>query len=147
MDLLGKIDGIQLEEHMIFIYQHKVPGWITSNILPFNHKWNWSQTNYTDCGIITVYFNALLFYGSFFLQLQGPAMRKPCGPLYVNVFLGLWGRDLFLVNQTAAMDCVILWTRYIDDIFMIWQRSGDQLQDFECQLNAKPVFFYRWTFS
>ncbi|CAJ0964876.1 unnamed protein product [Ranitomeya imitator] len=65
--------------------------------------------------------------GSFFLQLQGTAMGASFAPAYAGLFLGLWERDLFLSDRVESMCRVLTWTRYIDDILMIWQGPSGEL--------------------
>ncbi|CAJ0959600.1 unnamed protein product, partial [Ranitomeya imitator] len=77
--------------------------------------------------------------GSFFLQLQGTAMGAAFAPSYANLFLGLWERDLFMSDQHASMDRVPLWTRYIDDIFLVWQGSSHELDMFMMDLNSNDL--------
>ncbi|CAJ0932124.1 unnamed protein product, partial [Ranitomeya imitator] len=48
---------------------------------------------------------------------------------------GLWERDLFLSDRASSMDRVPLWTRYIDDVFLIWQGSVTLLEEFMGSLN------------
>ncbi|XP_069605329.1 uncharacterized protein [Ranitomeya imitator] len=79
--------------------------------------------------------NFFVFKGSFFLQLQGTAMGAPFAPAYANLFLGLWERDLPLLDRPESMCRVLLWTRYIDDVLMIWQGSTDGLREFMTSLN------------
>ncbi|KAM4029694.1 uncharacterized protein ACNLHF_022451 [Anomaloglossus baeobatrachus] len=80
--------------------------------------------------------NFFVFKGSFYLQLQGTAMGAAFAPAYANLFLGLWERDLPLSDLESSMGRVLLWTRYIDDIFLIWQGSFDFLLVFIRELNS-----------
>ncbi|XP_069610910.1 uncharacterized protein [Ranitomeya imitator] len=83
--------------------------------------------------------NFFTFKGSFFLQLQGTAMGAAFAPSYANLFLGLWERDLSLSDPASSIDRVPLWTRYIDDVFMIWQGPIHSLQEFMSSLNNNSI--------
>ncbi|CAJ0944899.1 unnamed protein product [Ranitomeya imitator] len=60
-------------------------------------------------------------------------------PSYANLFLGLWERDLSLSDPASSVDRVLLWTRYIDHVFMIWQGSTFSLQEFMSSLNDNSI--------
>ncbi|CAJ0963256.1 unnamed protein product, partial [Ranitomeya imitator] len=83
----------------------------------------------------TLTHNFFVFKGSFYLQLQGTAMGAAFAPAYANLFLGLWERDLFLSDEQGSMERVLLWTRYIDDIFFVWQGTAIDLAQFVSSLN------------
>ncbi|KAM4012040.1 uncharacterized protein ACNLHF_005390 isoform 1-T3 [Anomaloglossus baeobatrachus] len=88
------------------------------------------------------------FKGSFYLQLQGTAMGASFAPAYANLFLGLWERDLPLSDRESLMDRVLLWARYIDDIFLIWQGSLVELHQFMSVLNSSGrniLITYQWS--
>lgn len=157
-DLLCKIDGIQLERDMILVICD-----IESLYTSIKHEDGLRATSYFLRGSgmedsmsdfliellqFTLTHNFFVFNGSFFLQLQGTAMGAPCAPSYANLFLGLWERDLFLSDhEGVAMDRVIFWTRYIDDIFMIWQGSSSELHEFIERLNSNSYnirLTYKW---
>ncbi|CAJ0952186.1 unnamed protein product [Ranitomeya imitator] len=84
----------------------------------------------------TLTHNFFVFKGSFYLQLQGTAMGAAFAPSYANLFLGLWERDLFLSDKQGSIDRVLFWTRYIDDIFFVWQGTAVDLAQFISSLNS-----------
>lgn len=73
--------------------------------------------------------NVFLFRGSHYLQVQGVAMGTCCAPSYANLYLGEWEKG-FLTNDELTMytEHVILWQRYIDDIFLIWNGPEEALK-------------------
>ncbi|XP_071999452.1 uncharacterized protein [Engystomops pustulosus] len=85
-----------------------------------------------------LFHNFFVFGGSFYLQLQGTAMGASCAPSYANLFLGLWERDLLDSDRDVAMDRVLFWARYIDDILIIWRGDLVELQSFFSTLNNNP---------
>ena len=69
---------------------------------------------------------------SFYKQLRGTAIGTKMAPPYAIIFLG----DL---EERFFSDCDILrlvWWRYIDDIFMLWQHGGKDLKKFIEILNS-----------
>ena len=63
---------------------------------------------------------------SFYKQLRGTAIGTKMAPPYAIIFLG----DL---EERFFSDCEIsslVWWRYIDDIFMLWQHSEKELKTF-----------------
>ncbi|XP_040293005.1 uncharacterized protein LOC121004741 [Bufo bufo] len=77
--------------------------------------------------------NYFLFKDRLFLQLQGTAMGASCAPAYANLFLGLWEREI--VQETPGYDAALLWSRYIDDVFFLWQDTIPALENFLACLN------------
>ena len=66
-----------------------------------------------------------------YLQLVGTAVGTALAPNYANLFM-----DRF---ETKALENwprkPIIWLRFIDDIFMIWQHGRDELDQFIVYLN------------
>lgn len=60
-------------------------------------------------------------------------MGTACVLSYANLFLGLCGRDIFLIHLVRHIEGVLLWTRFIDDILVIWQGPEEKLKEF-CQV-------------
>ncbi|XP_040196442.1 uncharacterized protein LOC120929219 [Rana temporaria] len=77
-----------------------------------------------------LYHNTFLFQGSHYLQVQGVAMGTCCAPSYANLYLGEWERD-FLLGENASMCAahILIWQRYIDDIFIIWDGPESGLKE------------------
>ena len=75
--------------------------------------------------------NVIDFNGDFFLQLQGTAMGTKMAPAYANLFMGSIEPRL----QTLGLDKIHTWKRYIDDIFVIWLGSNEELTTFISKIN------------
>lgn len=59
-------------------------------------------------------------------------MRTRCAPSYASIFMGHMEETL----QTMAKEgIVLLWTRYIDDIFLIYGRNREQFASYLTDIN------------
>ena len=65
------------------------------------------------------------------LQIHGTAMGTRMAPSYANLFLAKFETDAL----SRAPYRPHTWWRYIDDIFMIWTHSVDDLKTFTTYLN------------
>ena len=68
--------------------------------------------------------NNLLFNSINYLQITGCAMGKICAPAYANIFIAQFGKQHvypYIKNKS------ILYLQYIDDIFMIWTGTKQEL--------------------
>ena len=70
--------------------------------------------------------NIFEFNGEYYLQLQGMAMGTKMAPPYANLFMGKLEPKL----QAQAPHHIKMWKRYIDDIFIIWTGSDEDLMAF-----------------
>lgn len=72
--------------------------------------------------------NAFAFDGSHFLQIQSVAMGTCCAPSYANLYLGEL-ENYFLSDDRSSVftEKLLVWYRYIDNIFLIWNWSVDTL--------------------
>ena len=75
--------------------------------------------------------NIFEFNGDYYLQLQGTAMGTKMAPSYANLFMGKLEPTLIAQDPTH----IKMWKRYIDDIFIIWTGTEDQLQTFLQNIN------------
>ena len=67
--------------------------------------------------------NVFEFDEKFYLQIQGTAMGTKMAPAYANLFMGRL--ETQLIN--LAPEFIHIWERFIDDIFIIWTRTTDDL--------------------
>ena len=67
-----------------------------------------------------------------YLQMHGTAIRTRMAPFYANLFLAKFETNAL----SRARHQPHTWWRYIDDIFMIWTHSVDDLQTSTTYLNA-----------
>ncbi len=74
---------------------------------------------------------------NFFLQIKGTAMGSTMAPNYANLYVGLFEQK-FIFNglQNSFLPSIVLWRRYIDDIFMLWSGTENQLLQFYSFLNT-----------
>lgn len=88
----------------------------------------------TICNLIQIILenNYFEFDNNYYLQIQGTAMGTKMAPNYANIFMGLF--EASFLNSIKLTPLV--WYRYIDDIFLIWTHSLEQLYDFIEQLNS-----------
>ena len=72
------------------------------------------------------------FNESFYLQKQGTAMGTKMAPSYANLFMG----DLELQVLELGKPHIHMRERFIDDIFLIWTGSQQQLDEFMGKINS-----------
>ena len=77
--------------------------------------------------------NTFRFEDTRWLQLHGVAMGQVFGGSFANIFLGRWERDAL----STAAHRPLLWVRFQDDIFGVWQHDQASLQSFVTHLNAQ----------
>ena len=75
-----------------------------------------------------------MFNSKFYLQMKGYAMSTICAPAHVDIFMAEFEQK-YIYTLTKYKS--ILFSRYIDDIFMVWTKSEKQLKDFTSELNQK----------
>ena len=71
------------------------------------------------------------FDNQFYEQISGTTMGTKCAPSYAILFMDKFERD-FLAKCALSP---LMWWRYIDDIFMIWPHSSEELYSFISGLN------------
>ena len=84
----------------------------------------------------TLYNNIFIFQDRLFRQAKGCAMGACYSPSYAGLYMGKWERDfIFDSSKNTFYDKIIYWGRYIDDVFLLWAGSEDELQSFHQYLN------------
>ena len=73
------------------------------------------------------------FNGKHYLQVGGTAMGTKVAPAYANTFMG-WYEETHVYTYPKQL---LLWKRFIDDIFMIWQYNDTELDVFIQFLNSR----------
>ena len=68
-----------------------------------------------------------------FLQVGGTAMGTKVAPAYANTFMG-WFEEKYVYTYRKQP---LIWKRFIDDIFAIWQYDHDELTEFVTYLNTR----------
>uniref|UniRef100_A0A1B6KRB6 Reverse transcriptase domain-containing protein n=1 Tax=Graphocephala atropunctata TaxID=36148 RepID=A0A1B6KRB6_9HEMI len=87
--------------------------------------------------------NNFRFKNQNYLQINGTAMGTRMAPAYANLFMGKLEED-FLNSQPYKP---LMWLRFIDDIFMIWNNSTELLKNFLENLNKFSILKFTWNFS
>ncbi len=80
--------------------------------------------------------NYFLFVKEYYLQTQGTAMGTHLAPSYANLFIGKFELD-FIYNNNPFGSFIKYWARYIDDCFLIWKGSEEDLFEFVQFLNSR----------
>jgi len=82
---------------------------------------------------LSLYKNDFLFNGQYFQQKKGVAMGKQYAPNFANLYMSKWENHLL---KELPGKKPILWFRYIDDIFGIWEGPIKELMDFIVYVNS-----------
>ena len=75
---------------------------------------------------IILYNNDFTFNGNNYLQKKGVAMGQTFAPSIANIYLVLWEEEIKRTCPTFP----VVWFRYIDDIFAIWNGTFNMLSNF-----------------
>ncbi|XP_072164257.1 uncharacterized protein [Diadema setosum] len=75
--------------------------------------------------------NYFTFDDEYFLQTQDTAMGTKFAPAYASMFMAVLEEE-FLSKETLKPS---MFVRYIDDIFLIWPHTDEQLSEFHSKLN------------
>ena len=65
--------------------------------------------------------NIFKFGDTWWQQINGTAMGTPCACIYATIFFGFYERTLLLSKNKESL---LLYKRQIDDIFIIWQPTS-----------------------
>ena len=68
-----------------------------------------------------------------YLQVGGTAMGTKVAPSYANTFMG-WYEEKYVYTYPKQP---LLWKRFIDDIFVIWHHTQNELDEFVTFLNSR----------
>jgi hypothetical protein len=78
-----------------------------------------------------LYMNNFDFNGTHYLQVGGTAMGTRVAPSFANIFMADFEERFVYTYHTKPL----IWLRYIDDIFMIWDHDRESLDQFTSHLN------------
>ena len=94
-----------------------------------------NPTNNSICELLKLVLtcNNFQFDNKHYFQVGGTAMGTKLAPSFANIFMG-WFEDTHVHTYKLRP---LVWKRYIDDIFIIWQHGPDELTKFVSHLNAK----------
>ncbi|XP_073417913.1 uncharacterized protein [Dendrobates tinctorius] len=65
--------------------------------------------------------NFFTFLGDFYHQIRGTAMGSRVAPTYANLFMGVFENTFITID--SFLEGVVLYKRYIDDLFLIFHTS------------------------
>ena len=76
--------------------------------------------------------NNFIFNNEHFLQILGVVMGTKCAPIYANLFMNHFEETYIYPLLTTKCN---FYKRYIDDIFLLWQGTLEELKLFILQIN------------
>jgi hypothetical protein len=89
-------------------------------------------------------FNYVAFADKTYRQVIGTAMGTACAPPYANLFLALYEESAL----AEFRDKILLYKRFIDDIFSIVHGSRDDVENFKSRFGAlHPNMKMEWSVS
>ena len=77
--------------------------------------------------------NNFVFNGTNYIQTNGASMGTKCAPNYANLFMAHF-EETHIYPRIKGK--ALLYLRYIDDIFLIWKGSKQELENFIAEINA-----------
>ena len=77
--------------------------------------------------------NYFSFNGQPYLQTHGTAMGTPLAPNFANIFMSVIEQNILSTAPEGKIP--LIWKRFIDDIFMIWQYDEASLTEFLAHTN------------
>ncbi|XP_078539298.1 uncharacterized protein LOC144824087 [Lissotriton helveticus] len=84
--------------------------------------------------------NTFIFDRLHYKQLQGSAMGTCFSPSYANLHMGWWEEQVLKVQHSDTMqNNIVMYKRYIDDIFIIWQGNDKDAESFAVTLNENML--------
>ena len=76
--------------------------------------------------------NNFQFNDKNFIQTSGSSMGTKCAPTYANIFMG-WFEETFIYPLLTNKS--LMYYRFIDDIFLLWKGTENELKDFITTIN------------
>ncbi|XP_043922335.1 zinc finger protein 841-like [Protopterus annectens] len=86
--------------------------------------------------------NYIYYEGNYYQQINGVAMGASCAPIYANLIMSYW--EVNYIFKTEYFEHIKLYTRYLDDIFIVWDERKDMLESFIGYIN-NTVRFLKFT--
>ena len=77
--------------------------------------------------------NNFVFQDKNYLQIQGTAMGTSMAPSYACLFMGMFETNFL----KSCKHKPLVWLRYIDDVFILWNSGRDKLMEF---ISAANIF-------
>ena len=76
--------------------------------------------------------NNFVFNDQNYIQVNGASMGTKCAPTYASLFMGKF-EEVNIIPKIR--NSIMLYVRYIDDIFLIWKGTEDDLKKFLIEIN------------
>ena len=77
-------------------------------------------------------FSNFIFNSIFHLQIKGWAMGIICTPSYADIFMSEFEeKHIYPLIKNKS----VIYSRYTDDIFMVWIKSESELRNFKASVN------------
>lgn len=89
--------------------------------------------------------NNFVFNDDNYIQINGASMGTKCAPTYSSLFMGKFEEINILPR---IRNSILIYVRYIDDIFFIWKGTEEELLKFFAEINLiHPTIKFDHTFS
>ena len=89
--------------------------------------------------------NNFVFNGENYIQINGASMGTKCAPTYASLFMGKF-EELNILPRIR--NHVLLYVRYIDDLFFVWKGSEENLLKFLEEINTlHPTIKFDFEYS
>ncbi len=124
-DVVGLYPNIPIEEGL------KASEWM----LKKHRKGNVNPSNKSVIELLRLVLtcNNFEFNGEHYKQIKGTAMGTKVAPTFANIFMGKFENDHIYTHSLYAK--VLVWLRFIDDIFFIFTGTLTELKQFHNDLN------------
>jgi hypothetical protein len=76
--------------------------------------------------------NNFVFNDQNYIQVNGASMGTKCAPTYASLFMGKF-EETYIIPKIR--NSIMMYVRYIDDIFLIWKGSEEDLNKFLIEIN------------
>ena len=80
--------------------------------------------------------NTLSFDGKFYHQIKGTAMGTPMAVSFANLFMSKFETNLLDDYKKEYQKGPVMWIRYIDDVFFVWDHNQEELMHFLSYCNS-----------
>lgn len=81
--------------------------------------------------------NFFAYDGGVYHQIKGTAMGTRMAPSYANLFMGSF-ESKFIMSNNPYLSKIILYKRFIDDLFILWDGNEEEAKAFVEILNSNP---------
>lgn len=89
--------------------------------------------------------NNFVFNDENYVQVNGASMGTKCAPSYASLFMGKFEETHILPK---IRDLILIYVRYIDDIFFIWTGTERELLQFFSEINSvHPTIKFDYIYS